>query len=203
MCTLAMLLWAIFHPPGERVFLVPSSAMAPTLVLGDRAVMVRYAAGAAPARGDVIAFTTPSDPFSVQVFRVVGLPGDRVRMAEGAVVLNGVPLARMADGPVTIDFGFETIEGDAWRETLPEGRSYRVADTEPEGFLDDTAETAVPTGHYFVLGDNRDNAADSRIEDGVGLVPAALVLGRMDRVLASCSDAGLFLAARTGLAVGP
>ena len=203
MCTLAMLIWAIFHPAGERVFLVPSTSMAPTLILGDRAVMVPYAPGTDPARGDIVAFTPPGDPFTVYTFRVIGLAGDTVEMVDGTVVLNGMPIERTPAGAVAIDFGFETVDGDGWRETLPEGHSYRIADTDPNGFLDNTAEVVVPDGHYFVLGDNRDNAADSRLAERVGMVPRPVILGRMDRVLASCSDDGLFRADRTGLAIGP
>ena len=203
MCMLAMLLWAIFHPAGERVFLVPSTSMAPTMILGDRVVMVPYPAGGDPLRGDIVAFTPPTDPFTVYTFRVIGLPGDTVQMVDAAVMLNGTPLARSREGAATIDFGFETIDGAAWRETLPEGRSYVVADTDPDGFLDNTAAVTVPEGHYFLLGDNRDNAADSRLANRVGMVPRGVILGRMDRVLASCSEAGLFVAARTGLPIGP
>lgn len=178
--------------------------MAPALILGDAAVMVPYPTGANPRRGDVIAFRDPADAATVQIFRVVGLPGDTVRLEGGMVILNGVPLAREAVGNYVIDFGFEMRPAQAWRETLPGGAGYDVLETDIAGFLDDTPEYRVPPGHYFVLGDNRDNANDSRgVFGGMGYVPLDGILGRMDRVLASCKPDGRFLAERTGLAIGP
>ena len=85
MCTIAMIIWAIFHPAGERAFATVSAAMAPTLIIGDTVVMVPYAAGEAPERGDVIAFRDPRDARTVHIFRVIGLPGDGVRLVDGVV----------------------------------------------------------------------------------------------------------------------
>lgn len=199
-----MIIWTIFHPAGERVFSVPSAAMAPTLIIGDIVVMVPYAAGEAPERGDVIAFRDARYPITVQMFRVIGLPGDSVRLVDGAAAINGVAVPREAIGDYIIDFGHELQPAELWRETLPNGAVFDTLDTEPEGFLDNTPDFAVPEGHYFVLGDNRDNANDSRgVYAGIGYVPPSNVLGRMDRVLASCKPDGRFLADRTGLAVGP
>ena len=205
MCTIAMIIWAIFHPAGERVFAIASTAMAPTMILGDYAVMApAYAAGEAPERGDVVAFRDPRDPATVQMFRVIGLPGDTVRLVDGIVEINGLPVTQELIGDTMIDFGYETIAARAWRETLPNGAGYDTLDTEADGFLDNTPDFVVPPGHYFVLGDNRDNANDSRgVYGGMGFVPAANLLGRMDRILASCKPDGRFLADRTGLPVGP
>ena len=204
MCTIAMIIWAIFHPAGERVFSVVSAAMAPTLILGDYAVMAPAYGGEGPERGDVIAFRDPRDPATVQMFRVIGLPGDSVRLIDGVVAINGVAVSHELIGDTMIDFGYETVAARAWRETLPNGAGYDTLDTEADGFLDNTPDFAVPPGHYFVLGDNRDNADDSRgLYGGMGFVPEANLLGRMDRILASCKPDGRFLADRTGLPVGP
>jgi len=198
-----MILWAIFHPPGERAFPVVATAMAPTLILGDTFAMTPYPSGAAPERGDVIVFRDPRDGVTIQVFRVVGLPGDNLRLEGGVIILNGAPVPREAIGEYVIDFGFELQPAEAWRETLPNSAGYDILETEPDGFLDDTTDFAVPPGHYFVLGDNRDNAADSRLVHGIGYVPADHILGRAERVLSSCKPDGRFLAGRTGLPVGP
>jgi signal peptidase I len=199
-----MIIWAIFHPAGERAFATVSAAMAPTLILGDIVVMVPYAAGQSPERGDVIAFIDPRDGETVHVFRVIGLAGDRLRLIDGVVEINGVPVEREAIGEFVVDFGYEFIPAELWRETLPNGAVFDTLDAEPDGFLDNTPDFAVPEGHYLVLGDNRDNANDSRgVYGGMGYVPSASILGRMDRILASCKRDGRFLADRTGLPVGP
>lgn len=203
MCTIAMIIWAIFHPAGERTLIVPTAAMAPTLIVGDIVVVVPYGDGAMPHRGQVIAFVDPNSPDTVQMFRIIGLPGDSVRLEAGVVVLNGVPLGREPIGEYAVDFGYELRTAEAWREMLPDGSVYDTLDSDPAGFLDDTAAFNVPPDRYFVLGDNRDNSADSRLVDRIGYVPAANVIGRIGRVLASCKPDGRFLADRTGLPVGP
>jgi signal peptidase I len=157
--------------------------------------------GRAPERGDIVVFKYPKDNSQDFIKRVIGLPGDLIQMRDGQLVLNGapVPKTRIADfvtahSPNTTcrgqigarDFHWTAPDGSQWcrypryRETLPNGRSYDVIDqTTTVG--DDTSVYVVPQGHYFMMGDNRDDSADSRFalaQDGVGFVPEDNLVGR-------------------------
>jgi signal peptidase I len=151
-----------------------------------------------PERGDVVVFRYPGRDEDY-VKRLIGLPGDTVQMRGGRLILNGraVPKVRIADWlmPVTpnspcryggrirrpsVEAGEPVCRYPRFRETLPGGRSYEVLD-QVEGRADDTALFKVPAGHYFMMGDNRDDSADSRFsveEEGVGLLPSDHVIGR-------------------------
>jgi signal peptidase I len=182
-------------------FSMPSGSMKPTLLIGDYLVAAKYSYGysrysfpgspalfagrvfaALPRYGDVVVFRLPRDPSTDYVKRVVGLPGDRIQMIHGALNLNGTPVKREQ----IEDF----VDGDTsghvkqWRETLPNGASYVTLDLVDESFYDNTVIYTVPAGHYFMLGDNRDNSMDSRTSQ-VGYVPFENLVGRVDRIIFS------------------
>jgi signal peptidase I len=156
--------------------------------------------GSAPDRGDVAVFRNPAGGEDDYVKRVIGLPGDSVQMRGGTLYLNGeaVPRVRVADFLVritpnspcrTVDPSaaryVEDADGtrycayDRYRETLPGGRSYYVLD-QIDGIADDTPLFRVPAGHYFMMGDNRDDSMDSRFPqaaEGVGFLPEDYLIG--------------------------
>ena len=155
--------------------------------------------GSLPERGDVVIFKHPIDRVDY-VKRVIGLPGDTVQVVGGQVVLNGTPVPkdRIADFvlPTTASKGCGarqerytrrssdgtfTCHFPQFRETLPNGVSYNVLDTEITG-ADNTLPEIVPEGRLFMMGDNRDHSADSRFPQevgaGVGLVPVDNLAGR-------------------------
>ena len=112
--------------------------------------------------------------------RIIGLPGDRIQMIGGILRINGLPVQRMRIEDFAAQRGDGEILAAQYVETLDNGRRYRVIERFGDhGPLDNTSEYFVPDGHYFAMGDNRDNSADSRGNGQDGwFVPAANMIGR-------------------------
>lgn len=182
-----------FRALVAQPFTTPSSAMAPTLEPGNYLWAAKFSYGysnfslpaghalpafsfakSGPRRGDVVIFRLPSDPSVDYIMRVVGLPGDQIELRSGVVYLNGKALPREAAGDYAGSADFPG--GKLFKETLPDGRAYLVLDSGDDPFTDDKQPVMVPAGHYFVMGDNRDNANDSRF--GVGFVPEANIVAK-------------------------
>jgi signal peptidase I len=179
------LLAAFFLTVSVRTFLFqpfnsPSASNAPSLVVGDYFYVDKRAyAGSDPQRGDMTVFKHPKQPEFDYVKRVIGIPGDRIQMRGGVPYLNGSAILRE---PVMLDAAFVQSQGVSegtqfFRETLPNGRSYVIAEFPQENAFDNTEEYVVPDGHYFTLGDSRDNSLDSRFLDQMGYVPRANFIG--------------------------
>lgn len=179
-------------------FRIPSSSMEGSLEIGDYLFVTKFTYGysiysiplVAPAqasegrilggeaeRGDVVVFRLPADPAQDYIKRVIGLPGDRIQMVAGVLHINGEPvkLERIEDRVELREDGSEA-RVPQFRETLPNGVQHVILNREDESRFDDTEEFQVPAGHYFMMGDNRDNSNDSRGD--VGVVPAANLVGR-------------------------
>jgi len=141
--------------------------------------------GAEPKRGDVAVFRKPNDNEVDYIKRVIGLPGDVVQMQHGVVYINGKEVPKKKIDGAKFRDGFRTA--DIYEETLPNGVTYHVLDSAKDGELDNTAPYKVPEGHYFMMGDNRDNSSDSRVmtPDGVGFVPYENFIGRADIIFFS------------------
>jgi signal peptidase I len=167
-------------------FRIPSASMTPTLLTGDFIFVNKFAYGlrlpvintkiveiGEPQRGDVVVFRLPADPSIDYVKRVVGLPGDVVEYhpSNKRITINGelVPIEMV--GPYKDEPGTQL----GW-EQLGEHR-HRVLLT-PGARLSPGGEYVVPAGHYFMMGDNRDNSEDGRYLDEVGYVPESNLVGR-------------------------
>jgi signal peptidase I len=191
-------------------YIVMTGSMKYTLLPGDVAVLSRLAARR-PVAGDVIAFRHPGQAGDL-VSRVVAGPGDKVQMKGGVLVVNGVAAEQRPDGvfeepmekqgPVSIlpvcENGVVGLGAlcakSRYVETLAGGARYGILNVR-DTTADRSAEITVPAGQYFVLGDNRDNARDSRFSPkmgGVGFVPADLIIGRVVRVLFSFAGTSPF-----------
>lgn len=201
---LALFIRTFFYEP----FNIPSGSMYPTLEVGDYLFVSKPAYGYsrysfpfgiadfkgrlfedAPKRGDVIVFKLPTDPSVDYIKRLVGMPGDRVQVRRGRLYINDVMVEREEVGIRRVpnpNGGHENVM--EYIETLPDGAMHRIweeSDAEP---LDDTPEYIVPEGHYFMMGDNRDNSQDSRVDGLVGFVPQDNLVGRAEILFFSIDD---------------
>ncbi len=194
-------------------FNIPSGSMMPTLEIGDYLFVSKPAYGysrysfpfgiasfegrhfgEAPLRGDVVVFKLPTDTSIDYIKRIVALPGETVQMVNGRLHINGTVVPREPVGMKRVDKGVgpETAMME-YIETLPDGAMHRVYEESDEGALDNTPSYTVPEGHYFLMGDNRDNSQDSRVQELVGFVPLENIVGRADFLFFSVDkDASLF-----------
>ena len=184
-------------------FHIPSESMRPTLEAGDYVIAgkwpygySRYSVpfgpplfdgriwGAEPERGDLAVFKLPADNSTDYIKRVVGLPGDRIQMINGEVVPR-----EEAEPFVTTDPFGRTVSVSRYVETLPGGTTHAIIERDGDrGFWDNTEVFTVPQGHYFMMGDNRDNSTDSRDLSSVGFVPHENFVGRAEIVFFSIDE---------------
>ncbi len=187
-------------------FNIPSGSMKETLLIGDYVFVNKFAYGYSrfslpvplplrgrlfggdPERGEVVTLSLPSDEATTYIKRIVGLPGDHIRVRHSVLYINDVAVPRVRLGSyVDVE---DRVTYTRYRETMPNGASYVTLDRETDGFEDNTQEYIVPPGRYFVMGDNRDNSTDSRVppsNGGVGYVPLENIVGRASFVFFSVS----------------
>ena len=196
-------------------FNIPSESMLPTLKIGDYLFVSKWTYGYSHhslplsgylprlmhgriferqvERGDVVVFKLPRDNSTDYIKRIVGLPGDRLKVIHGVLHINDQPVKRER----VQDYSDYDARGNfrkvmQFKETLPNGVSFMTLDIERNGPHDNTGEYVVPPGHYFAMGDNRDNSVDSRVppaSQGVGYVPAENIVGRADLMFFSTNGA--------------
>ncbi|MDP6345758.1 MAG: signal peptidase I [Alphaproteobacteria bacterium] len=201
----AVLIALVIRTVAYEPFNIPSGSMLPTLLIGDYVFVAKFPYGysrhslplSPPVfdgrivedpveRGDIAVFKLPKDNATDYIKRIIGLPGDRIQVIDGVLHINDAPVKREQ----VEDFVQPEVRGmyhrvRQYRETLPDGRSYLTLDLQPRSMADNTNVYVVPAGHYFAMGDNRDDSTDSRFLAHVGFIPAENLVGRADVIFFS------------------
>lgn len=196
----AFLIAVVFRSLFFEPFHIPSGSMKSNLLIGDYLFVNKMSYGYSrysfplgipffhgrlgssdrPERGDVVVFRLPRNPRMDYIKRVMGLPGDRIQVRSGKLYINGeliqdkyVDMYNDNDGVENIDKLITRME-----ETLPGGKKILILKEGDQGYQNNTPVFEVPEGHYFMMGDNRDNSRDSRYQTEVGFVPEENLVGR-------------------------
>lgn len=205
--TLKTVFWAVLIALLVRTFAyepfnIPSGSMIPTLLVGDYLFVSKFSFGyskhslpfslplipgrvmeSQPERGDVVVFKLPSDTSQDYIKRVIGLPGDTVQVTNGRLYINNkmVERERIEDYILTDGTGRSAAVAQ-YLETLPNGRVHRILELfGDQGPSDNTEPFTVPEYHFFMMGDNRDNSADSRaFPSRFRFVPIENLVGRAE-----------------------
>ncbi len=195
----ALLIALVFRTFLYQPFSIPTGSMQSTLMIGDYFLASKFTWGfgkysfplPVPFNGRLLAFGEPQRG-EVAVFRneitgedyikrVIGMPGDTVQMQQGRLYINGVVVPREQVGTAEdADSTGRTVPVTVYRETLPGGVSHTIQEISDGEYLDNTSEYRVPAGHYFMMGDNRDRSADSRVLNQVGYVPFSNFIGKAE-----------------------
>ena len=197
---IALFIRSFFFQP----FYIPSSSMEPNLLVGDRLFVSKYSYGYSrhslpfspnifsnrlfknsPKRGDVIVFKTPLDNRTDYIKRLIGQPGDTVKITNSDLYLNDIKIIKkMVNNSLTINCGKESFLANAYEETLPNGIKY-IAVYRQAGSMVETDEYIVPKNHFFFMGDNRDCSSDSRFLTSVGYVNFDNLVGKAQMIFFS------------------
>lgn len=205
----AVLIALVVRTFAYEPFSIPSGSMLPTLLIGDYLFVSKFSYGYSqhslpfslpvisdrvfsetPERGDVVVFKLPTDNKTDFIKRIVGLPGDTIQLKRGILHINGKAVERRR----VEDFVEERFPGRITRqtryvETLPNGRQHFILELTDDSVFDNTQVYTVPPGHYFAMGDNRDQSRDSRFLTEVGFIPHKNLVGRADVLFFSIKDA--------------
>jgi len=205
----ALLIAVVVRTVLFQPFNIPSGSLIPTLLIGDYLFVSKYSYGyskhsipfspplfsgrifgSEPKRGDIAVFKLPKDNSTDYIKRVIGLPGDKIQVISGVLHINGQPVQReRVEDYKTTDLYGRPVAVPQYKETLPGGVSHFVIERDGDrGYWDNTDVYTVKPGHYFMMGDNRDNSTDSRDEASVGQVPSENLVGRAEIIFFSIDE---------------
>ena len=202
---IAILIALVIRSLAFEPFSIPSGSMKPTLLEGDYLFVSKYSFGYSkysfplsfpnfsgrifgkfPERGDVAVFRYTKNTKIDYIKRIIGLPGDKVQIKNGMLYLNGKEIERTSKGTWRARDRYNIFHTyDRYEEIISDDFIYSVLDSEPNSMLDNTGVYEVPEGHFFAMGDNRDQSSDSRILNKLGYVPYENLIGRAQLIFYS------------------